>query len=743
MALGNIEYTYTGQDTAEGRRIRTERITEFRGLNLRGVKDDNEMSEMLNLCSDEYPMLATARPYGLSDSISKDAHVVQLMPVSYVNNDGGYSTALYALAENDSGSLDVLKNGVKVASVGAGNRMVKINKKICFFPDKTWIGAGYDSPTIDMLGSSVDANTAVNVYKNRITLGSELSSNNFKVGDVVNITATTGSGFPRLAYRYGSVPTTSNRFWLSSVGPGGPSDQMLDPGNHTFIQRIRLDGKVTFSKKTTEQEIILKSTCTMKVPGITGNDLKASNIKLWSGTNMSISPEGANTGYMWKDGTVQILVEVSDSYADDNGRLTFTFDSYITVPANTAARTISFSRDSVIAFSYSGSNLAHWTLNELASNINNSAGVISKVTSNSIYFEKDISLLADENGVSFMSGNLNISIKRTVPDLDYVIEWNNRLWGCNSSANTIYACKLGDPTNWNYFQSTALDSFAAEQGSNGRFTGVGKYSTHLLFFKEDCIHKVYGSFPSEFQIITQECSGCEEGSSNSIVTLEDGVLYKSRRGVMAYSGGTPTLISTNFGRQKFANAVAGYDGEKYWISMNYVGEDGETIEGPVTMTYDVDLGVWHVYDFLKYTAFCKRLKWFYFARDWNSGYFGRMAGRLNMPRTEDNYSTWRAVFGPFDEWHEGEKIYSVISIRYELEPGREDSPPYIRVSIRPDNGDYEEVAMVSDANNEGHEIRFTPRRCDHFSLMITGKGHCKIKSITREYRIGSAQKENY
>lgn len=739
MALGNIEYTYTGQDTAEGRRIRTERITEFRGLNLRGVKDDNEMSEMLNLCSDEYPMLATARPYGLSDSISKDAHVVQLMPVSYVNDRGRYSTALYALAENDSGSLDVLKNGNKVASVGAGNRMVGINKKICFFPDKKWIGAGYDNPVLASLQGSLTHHSVVTLYKDHLTFsGGVPEGHTLKVGDAIDISATVGTGIPRLAYRYGSIPTTSDRFYLSQVGTGPSDGTWIDGSPATFRQRVTISARVAYGVRGDARTFTQTSPTTMKLTGISGTNLKISSVTIGSGSNVGSTDHITIT----KD-RVSYRISVDDAYVDGNGRITIKFVSDTTVPISTTSGVSTLDNDFTVQVKYTGTTRTHWTLGVLANEINNSAGVISKITENSIYFEKDMWFLPDEYGLTYMSGDLNIRMKRDVPDMEYIIEWNNRLWGCNSSANTIYASKLGDPTNWNYFQSTALDSYAAEQGSNGIFTGVGKYSTHLLFFKEDCIHKVYGGFPSEFQIITQECSGCEEGSSDSIVTLEDGVLYKSRRGVMAYSGGTPTLISSNFGRQKFANAVAGYDGEKYWISMDYVGEDGETTGGAVTMTYDVALGIWHIYDFLKYTAFCKRLKWFYFARAWDYGYFGRMAGRLNMPRTEDNYSTWRAVFGPFDEWYEGEKIYSVISIRYELDPGREDSPPYIRVSIRPDNGDYEEVAMVSDANNEGHEIRFTPKRCDHFSLMISGEGHCKIKSITREYRMGSAQKENY
>ena len=41
-----------------------------------------------------------------------------------------------------------------------------------------------------------------------------------------------------------------------------------------------------------------------------------------------------------------------------------------------------------------------------------------------------------------------VKVERRVPDLEYLTECDNRVWGCSSSENVIYACKLRDPTNW-------------------------------------------------------------------------------------------------------------------------------------------------------------------------------------------------------------------------------------------------------------------------------------------------------
>ena len=65
-------------------------------------------------------------------------------------------------------------------------------------------------------------------------------------------------------------------------------------------------------------------------------------------------------------------------------------------------------------------------------------------------------------------------------------------------------------TNWYSYLGTAADSYAATVGSDGEFTGCTAYGGQVLFFKEDCIHKVYGSYPANYQINTQRCRGVQK-----------------------------------------------------------------------------------------------------------------------------------------------------------------------------------------------------------------------------------------
>ncbi|MBQ5883986.1 MAG: hypothetical protein IIW72_05595, partial [Clostridia bacterium] len=57
------------------------------------------------------------------------------------------------------------------------------------------------------------------------------------------------------------------------------------------------------------------------------------------------------------------------------------------------------------------------------------------------------------------SQNTPLKIERRVPEMDFFCENGNRVWGCSSETNEIFACKLGDPTNWQAYMGIATDSY--------------------------------------------------------------------------------------------------------------------------------------------------------------------------------------------------------------------------------------------------------------------------------------------
>lgn len=317
----------------------------------------------------------------------------------------------------------------------------------------------------------------------------------------------------------------------------------------------------------------------------------------------------------------------------------------------------------------------------------------------------------------------DIKIGRKCPDLDFVMESNNRLWGVSNKDNTIYACKLGDPTNWQYFQNTGMDSYYATQGTDGEWTGCAAYSKHLLFFKEECIHKVYGSVPASYQIETAKCHALEKGSSKSVAIINEIVFYKSKLGVMAYSGGTPILISEKFGTDRYHGAVAGTDGIKYYLSV--MQEDT-----PRLLVYDVERYLWHKEDNLRVREFCYYKGKLLYIDDSDNGIY-----EINSdnPLPDEAGIKWTAELGPFDEYMEDKKIYSKIKMRLKLDEYAE-----LAILVSMDEGEWERLEHINAERSRSLVVPIVPRRCDKFAIRLEGKGRCKIESFVRQYRQGSS-----
>lgn len=187
-----------------------------------------------------------------------------------------------------------------------------------------------------------------------------------------------------------------------------------------------------------------------------------------------------------------------------------------------------------------------------------------------------------------------LTVERLIPDMDegLIVEVDNRLWGCSSKNNEIYACKLGDCNNWYaYSDGISTDSFAMTVGVEGVFTGIVKMHSSVVFFKENYALKIYGTKPSNFTLTTYKIAGVEKESRQSIVSMGDYLLYKSKDGIVQYSGGTSVLVSDEaFGEEKYTNAVAGKHRNKYYVSLKNKNGEKELF------VFDTQKGLWHKED---------------------------------------------------------------------------------------------------------------------------------------------------
>jgi|GEM_PF-665667 len=317
-----------------------------------------------------------------------------------------------------------------------------------------------------------------------------------------------------------------------------------------------------------------------------------------------------------------------------------------------------------------------------------------------------------------------VKMSREAPELDYLMEQNNRLWGCKN--NSIYSSKLGDPTNWFYYQSTSADSYAVDVASDGIFTGCVALASHLVFFKEEHIHKLYGSKPANYQVVSADAHGLESGSERSIAVINDVAIYKSKMGIMAYSGSTPQLLSTVWGARNYNNVVGGSDTVKYWCSAHNISTGDYEV-----FVFDMAKKLWHKEDSTKIADFASvKGKLYYIdATDANNTHVLVMNPDDNIIEEKID---WMAELGDFDEYSENKKIYSKLQMRLNMDAGST-----LTILVRFDSGSWEQIRHIYAEEKRAIYIPIIPRRCDKFRIRLEGTGYSIIESLVREYREGS------
>lgn len=353
---------------------------------------------------------------------------------------------------------------------------------------------------------------------------------------------------------------------------------------------------------------------------------------------------------------------------------------------------------------------------------NNKSAVIEEVDANRLSFAENI-FTVDDDGYE-EKGELSIS--RTVPDMDFLWENENRLWGCKG--DDVFCSKLGDAFNWNVYDGLADNSWWVDTGSPGDFTGCIAFRGYMTYFKENRIFKVYGNLPSNYQLMGSATMGLAKGSSRSLAIAGETLFYLSTNGVVAYSGGIPQPIGEAFGVERFQNAVAGSDGLKYYVSMQ--GEDGRYR----LYVYDTQRYRWHVEDETRVTNFALKDGILYMLNEkgeiWTTGY-------VPVPpegAIPENEMQWMAEFADFTEGDPNKKGVVKLQLRLELEEGAS-----AQVFIQFDSdGRWRPVGQsMGEAVKRSYYLPITPRRCDHYRLKITGTGVCRIHSLTRESYSGS------
>jgi hypothetical protein len=323
-----------------------------------------------------------------------------------------------------------------------------------------------------------------------------------------------------------------------------------------------------------------------------------------------------------------------------------------------------------------------------------------------------------------------ISVKRQMPYMDYVIECGNRLWGCRYGVarngevvNEIYASKLEDFKNWTCYMGISTDSFSVPRGTDGMFTGAVNYFGQPIFFKENCMHKVAGTVPSNFTVTDLVCRGVEQGSDKSLAIVNETLFYKSRNGICAYDGSLPTEISSAFGDVSYKKAVGCAHGNKYYVSMR------DHTEGVHLLVYDAIKGLWHKESGVGAKEFCSLKGELYYIPE--SG--DKVLTILGSGTADKAPVEWMAETGVLGADSPDKKYISRLNVRMTLPIGSRISFYAQYDSV----GEWVRLATVNGRTLTTFTLPIRPRRCDHFRLRIVGTGDAKIYSICKTIEEGS------
>ena len=323
-----------------------------------------------------------------------------------------------------------------------------------------------------------------------------------------------------------------------------------------------------------------------------------------------------------------------------------------------------------------------------------------------------------------------VTVSRKMPKMDFVVENDNRLWGCRYGLNNdgevvneLYASKLGDFRNWQCYMGISTDSYAVSLGSDGQFTGAITHSGYPVFFKENCMHKVYGQIPANFQVQTTACRGVQKGCSGSLAIVNEILYYKSRHAICAYDGSLPTEMSVALGDTQYQNAVAAAHGNKYYVSMQ------ETMTGKhVMLVYDTAKGLWHKESGVPVLQLCSCREDLYCATQ-----DGKIITMLGSGDTFEQEVRWFAETGIINGSFQDRAYLKRISVRMVLEPGSS-----VTISAQYDScGAWESLGFFTGTDLRSFTVPVRPRRCDHLRLRLEGTGKAMVFSITKSMSGGS------
>lgn len=731
--------------------------TVFQGLN-RGLSiADGEMADMLNMTSDHYPVLATRAPRKLPPFDYSENVLVRM----YGDVEGMLGTDHLIVCNGKEVYVDGILHAMTLSDEEnmKPKKLVAMGAYVCIWPDKKYInitnpgdygemGVKWTAADGESISAMMCRKDGTNYDVEAITVSDtapaepedqQLWLDTSGENDVLKQYSEMYAEWVQVATTYIKLQATGigkklkegDVIHLSGVRAESETSLLAEEGTETLTFTTP-DFYLYSSFSTTHQggtnwvsttANVKTNTVTFNVEGIPeGAAVKSAKLSFTASGSSYGAKQLTMNGVKCYEGQENVVdVEVTGN-GEVNCKFVFQSNNNATV-SGTHGGTVNF-RNIVLTVEYAVTGGGEDTSDADKEQLE------ALNTTNYIYGCGDDYIIVAGllHGVHTLATSLVAELK--IPDLDYVCEANNRLWGCSYAeadgtlTNEIRACALGDYRNWYRFEGTSMDSYVMSVGSDGKFTGAYSLQGIPLIWKEDYLHKISGTTPSNFTLNTLKCRGVQDGSWQSLAVVNEALYYKARADVMVYDGAMPYSVSEKLGTEKYYEAVGGGYRDKYYISMHNKEMEYSTY------VYDSVKGLWHKED---------------------ESYIMAMAttgGDLVMAIREHDVLTtlytiagdreaeekfdWSVTFGTFGFAYERAKYLSRFNIRAQMEAGSE-----MTFEIQYDsNGEWKDMGTMKAKTLRTFTLPIIPRRCDHCQVRVRGNGKVSIYSIARVFEEG-------
>lgn len=616
------------QTTVSNTQKHKKRIDAWRGLNMSDSARDGEMTQIRNLCTDDYPTIKTRKPRSVIPGYDG-------MEISDVYNADGH---LVVVAD---GML--YYDGDEMLAVGNSKKQFAlVNTQLVIWPDKVILDLNDGNATpmeayvigtarIDADGSNISFSPGGAIEHGTKTYthlyGSYYNKHVFKY-DSLEWTEGSGFSYDRRLYVEAVGLGVGDRFIPALTGglyaprfaqnntdyddlTGSIYGVVLSKEAHWYNYDMDYESTITYAiyDAAGGTAIMTETFENGETVRLEGFIIKANNKKSIQLTGVT------NTILSFDEGSLissAYYIDVEEPIPPGKAWIKWTHEeggtTYVTEVGNIVPqRTIRAGEQIIIT----GGEVMHAQQGYDYIDTNNCKAYaydpetrvleeLEFMSDHSYYMRVlacDITLPEDENE--------NVVIRREIPDFAYICEHENRLWGVsNEETETIYNAQtgqynevksrvifgsaLGQPKHIYEYKGTATDAYAVAVGGNGDFTAICSYGGALLAWKEDLLCKLTGSYPAEYYLRTYKYEGVAAGSEFSLQTINQILYYLSPAGVMAFSGTAPQFIGEQLGLKKLANGISGRGRTHYYLSAER--EDGTWLNA----VYDVIHGIWSV-----------------------------------------------------------------------------------------------------------------------------------------------------